>query len=79
VRIVKGVYNGKTVVPEEPLDVPPDTEIGLLIPGQPSDTFADLLDELDKLPPLPSGEVLSEEEIVALVHQVRAEMQAKGE
>ncbi len=75
----KGVYNGETVVPEEPLDVPPDTEIGLLVPGRSANAFADLLEELDRLPPLPPDEVLSEEEIVALVHEVRAEMRAKGE
>ncbi len=78
-KIVKGVYNGETVVPEEPLDVPPDTEIGLLVPGRSANAFADLLEELDRLPPLPPDEVLSEEEIVALVHEVRAEMRAKGE
>ena len=46
-RIVKGVYNGETVVPQESLDVPPDTEIRLLVPGRSENAFADLLDELD--------------------------------
>ena len=69
---VKGVYNGQAVVLAEPVDLPPDTEVEVLIPDASSQSFADFLDELDRRPPLAPEDVLSDEEIVALVHEVRA-------
>lgn len=65
---VKGRYNGSTVVLEEKVSIPPDTEVEVLIPDAQSGQLKDLLDELDRLP---AGESMSLEEIVALVHEVR--------
>ncbi len=76
---VKGIYNGQTVVLAEQVDLAPDTEVEVLIPDAGGQSFADFLDELDKRPPLAPEDVLSEEEIVALVHEVRAEMRAERE
>jgi hypothetical protein len=76
---VRGVYNGQAVVLKEAVDLAPDTEVEVLIPDARSQSFSDFLDELDKRPPLAPEDVLSEEEVVALVHEVRAEMRAERE
>jgi hypothetical protein len=67
-RRVKGTYNGSCVVLREPSDLPPNTDVEVLIPEHHAGTLKDLLDELDKRP---TGQTLSMEEIVALVHEVR--------
>ena len=66
---VKGRYDGSAVVLEEKVDLPANTEVEVLIPERQERSLTALLDELDRTP---VGETMSLEEIVALVHEVRA-------
>jgi len=66
---VKGRYDGSAVVLEEKLDLPANTEVEVLIPERQERSLTALLDELDRMP---VGETMSLDEIVALVHEVRA-------
>ena len=66
---VKGTYDGSAVVLREKLDIPADTEVEVLIPEPRERPLTALLDDLDRLP---RGEVLSLEEVAAVVHEVRA-------
>ena len=66
---VKGRYNGSAVVLEEKVDLPANTEVDVLIPERAERPLTALLDELDRMP---VGETISLDEIVALVHEVRA-------
>lgn len=66
---VKGTYDGSSVVLKEKIELPPNTEVEVLIPEPEEESLTALLDELDRQP---AGEVLSTEEIVAIVHEVRA-------
>ena len=66
---VKGRYNGSAVVLEEKVDLPANTEVEVLIPERQERSLTALLDELDRMP---VGETMSLDEIVALVHEVRA-------
>ena len=66
---VKGRYDGSAVVLEEKLDLPANTEVEVLIPEQQERSLTALLDEFDRMP---VGETMSLDEIVALVHEVRA-------
>jgi len=66
---VKGRYDGSAVVLEEKVDLPANTEVEVLIPERQERSLTALLDELDRMP---VGETLSLDEIVALVHEVRA-------
>jgi hypothetical protein len=69
VKRVKGRYNGSAVVLEEKVDLPANTEVDVLIPERAERPLTALLDELDRMP---VGETISLDEIVALVHEVRA-------
>jgi len=69
VKRVKGRYNGSAVVLEEKVDLPANTEVEVLIPERQERSLTALLDELDRMP---VGETMSLDEIVALVHEVRA-------
>jgi len=69
---VKGRYDGSTVVLEEKIDLPANTKVEVLIPERQERSLTTLLDELDRIP---AGETLSLDEIVALVHEVRAAQQ----
>jgi len=66
---VKGRYDGSAVVLEEKLDLPANTEVEVLIPERQERSLTALLDEFDRMP---VGETMSLDEIVALVHEVRA-------
>jgi hypothetical protein len=66
---VKGRYNGSAVVLEEQVDLPANTEVDVLIPERTERPLTALLDELDRIP---VGETISLDEVVALVHEVRA-------
>ena len=66
---VKGRYDGSAVVLEEKVDIPANTEVEVLIPERRERPLTALLDELDQMP---VGETMSLDEIVALVHEVRA-------
>lgn len=66
---VKGRYNGSAVVLEEKVDIPANTEVEVLIPERRERSLTGLLDDLDRIP---VGETLTLDEIVALVHEVRA-------
>jgi len=66
---VKGRYDGSAVVLEEKVDIPVNTEVEVLIPERRERSLTALLDELDRMP---VGETMSLDEIVALVHEVRA-------
>ena len=66
---VKGRYDGSAVVLEEKVDIPANTEVEVLIPERRERSLTALLDELDRMP---VGETMSLDEIVALVHEVRA-------
>jgi len=66
---VRGRYDGSTVILEEKVDIPADTQVEVLIPEARDGRLKDLLDEFDRLPP---GETMGLDEIVALVHEVRA-------
>jgi len=68
-RRVKGTFDGSAVVLREKVDLPPDTEVEVLIP-EPQDRFLpEVLEALDRALP---AEVLSAEEVAELVHEVRA-------
>jgi hypothetical protein len=69
VKRVKGRYNGSAVVLEEKVDIPANTEVEVLIPERRERSLTGLLDDLDRIP---VGETLTLDEIVALVHEVRA-------
>jgi len=73
---VKGRYDGSTVVLEERVDLPADTEVDVLTPLRRERSLTALLDELDLMP---VGETMSLDEIVALVHEVRAPSQGEDE
>ena len=64
---VKGTYDGSKVVLRERVDLPPDTEVEVLIPEPAERSLASVLEEL----PI-AGQVLSLEEVSDLVHEVRA-------
>jgi hypothetical protein len=66
---VKGRYDGSAVVLEEKVDIPANTEVEVLIPERAERSLTALLDEFDRMP---VGETMSLDEIVALVHEVRA-------
>lgn len=66
---VKGTYNGSAVVLRERVGIPANTEVEVLIPEPREYSLSALLDELDRVP---QGETLSLDEVVALVHEVRA-------
>jgi len=66
---VKGRYDGSAVVLEEKVDIPANTEVEVLIPERQERSLTTLLDEFDRMP---VGETMSLDEIVALVHEVRA-------
>jgi hypothetical protein len=66
---VKGRYDGSAVVLEEKIDLPANTEVDVLIPERAERPLTALLDALDRMP---VGETISLDEIVALVHEVRA-------
>jgi len=66
---VKGRYDGSAVVLEEQVDIPANTEVEVLIPERRERSLTAVLDELDRRP---VGETTSLDEIVALVHEVRA-------
>jgi len=66
---VRGRYDGSAVVLEEKVDIPADTEVEVLIPEARDGGLNDLLDEMDGLP---ASETVGLDEIVALVHEVRA-------
>ena len=66
---VKGTYDGAAVVLQEKVDIPANTEVEVLIPEPRERRLTAVLDELNRVP---SGESLALEEIVALVHEVRA-------
>ncbi len=76
---IKGVYEGKGVVLIEDVDLAPKTEVEVLIPDVDRRPLIDHLDRLAKLPPLPPEDVPTDEEIVALVHEVRAKMRSERE
>jgi hypothetical protein len=57
------------VILEEKVDIPADTEVVVLIPEARDGRLNELLDELNRLP---AGETMALDEIVALVHEVRA-------
>jgi len=68
-RRVKGTFDGSRVVLQEKVDLPPDTEVEVLIP-EPQDRYLpEVLEALDRVSP---AEVLSVEEVAELVHEVRA-------
>jgi len=69
---VRGTYNGSAVVLRERVDLPPNTEVDVLIPEPQEKSLVAALDELDRVS---GGEILSLEEVVALVHEVRASRQ----
>jgi len=66
---VRGRYDGSAVILEEKVDIPADTEVVVLIPEARDGRLNELLDELNRLP---AGETMALDEIVALVHEVRA-------
>ena len=66
---VKGTYDGSAVVLREKVDIPANTEVEVLIPEPRERPLTAILDQLDRVP---EGETLSLEEVVALVHEVRA-------
>jgi hypothetical protein len=66
---VKGTYNGSAVVLREAVDIPPNTEVEVLIPGGEDASLAGLLDRLDETE---AGEPLSIQEVAEIVHEVRS-------
>jgi hypothetical protein len=64
---IRGTYDGSTVVLREQVDLPPDTEVEVLIPEPRERSLAAILAE-----PPAAGQVLSVEEVAELVHDVRA-------
>ena len=68
-RRVKGKFDGSAVVLQEKVDLPPDTEVEVLIPEPQDRSLPEVLEALDRVTP---AEVLSVEEVAELVHEVRA-------
>ena len=68
-RRVKGKFDGSAVVLQEKVDLPPDTEVEVLIPEPQERSLPEVLEALDRAE---VGEVLSVEEVAELVHEVRA-------
>jgi len=68
-RRVKGTFDGSRVVLREKVDLPPDTEVEVLIPEPQDRCLPEVLERLDRVSP---AEVLSVEEVAELVHDVRA-------
>jgi len=64
---VRGTYDGSAVVLRERVDLPPDTEVEVLIPEPEERSLAAVLAGSPA-----AGEVLSVEEVAELVHEVRA-------
>ena len=64
---IRGTYDGSTVVLREKVDLPPDTEVEVLIPEPQERSLAAILAERPA-----AGQVLSLEEVTELVHEVRA-------
>jgi len=69
VKRVKGTYNGSAVVLREAVDIPPNTEVEVLIPERGEASLAAVLAQLDETD---VGELLSVEEVAEIVHQVRS-------
>jgi len=67
---VRGTYDGSAVVLREQVDLPPDTEVEVLIPEPQERSLAAILSR-----PPAGGQVLSVEEVAELVHEVRASRQ----
>jgi hypothetical protein len=67
---IRGRYDGSTVVLREKVDLPPDTEVEVLIPEPQERSLAAILAE-----PPAVGQVLSLEEVTELIHEVRARRQ----
>lgn len=63
---VRGTFDGSTVVLRERVDLPPDTEVEVLIPEPQDRSLAALLSQTPA-----DGQVLSVEEVAELVHEVR--------
>jgi hypothetical protein len=66
---IRGTYNGTAVILREKVDLRPNTEVEVLIPEAQEKSLTATLDALDKKP---ITEALSLDEIVALVHEIRA-------
>jgi hypothetical protein len=64
---VKGIYDGAAVVLREQVDLPPGSEVEVLIPEEGDRSLAAALGGTPAV-----GDVLSAGEIVELVHEVRA-------
>jgi uncharacterized lipoprotein YbaY len=64
---VRGTYDGSAVVLRERVDLPPDTEVEVLIPEPEERSLATILAQSPA-----AGQVLSVEEVAELVHEVRA-------
>ena len=71
-RRVKGTYDGSCVVLKEHVSIPPDTEVDVLVPEPDEPSLVAVIEKLDRTPP---GDVLSLQEVAALVHEVRAARQ----
>jgi hypothetical protein len=69
---VRGTYDGSSVVLREKVNLPPNTEVEVLIPEPEEKTLTAVLEQLGDRA---AGETLSLEEIVALVHEVRESRQ----
>lgn len=67
---VKGTYDGSRVILREPVDLPPDTEVEVLIPEPGERSLAATLANLPT-----AAQALSVEEVSDLVHEVRASRQ----
>ncbi len=65
---IKGTYDGAAVVLRERVDLPPNTEVEVLIPEPREKSLTAVLDDLDHEK---VGETISLEEVTALVHEVR--------
>jgi hypothetical protein len=66
---IKGTYNGSSVVLRDKVDLPPNTEVEVLIPEPQDRGLAQILEEMEKSP---VGETMSLDEVAALVHEVRS-------
>jgi len=64
---IRGTYDGSTIVLREKVDLPPDTEVEVLIPEPQERSLAAILAERPA-----ADQVLSPEEVTELVHEVRA-------
>ena len=72
-RRVKGIYEGQGVFLVGDVELAPKTEVEMIPPEVGTRPLAEFLDRLSKLPPLAPDDVLTDQEILALVHEVRAE------